>query len=188
MILDPENEIVVENFSVLTKDAAEAEINAVRADYAELESYRTPLPTRIEAGASVYVHPNYTANFLSAYLTKYKRADVNLINDFKYKDFHLILNAGYNSYENLLLGLNFLIRSPTVDFFIGSDNLLPSLRLNKHRNNDDYHYSSRTAANFNFGFALRLGTCDGGGNYLNADWLNLRNKKGKRRKEECFVF
>ncbi|QEC53418.1 hypothetical protein EDD80_103168 [Anseongella ginsenosidimutans] len=188
VILAPEDVISVENFSVLTKNRAEAEIDDIRAQYAEAHTYRTALPTRFEAGASLNVHPNYTANVLVGYFTKYKRADLNLINDFKYQDFHLILNAGYNTYENLLVGLNFLIRSPRVDFFIGSDNLLPSIKVNRQINNEGYHYDSRTAANMNFGFALRLGPCEGVGNFLNADWLNLRDKRGKRRKEECFTF
>lgn len=188
VILTPDDPISVENFSVLTKNGAEAEIDEIRTQHATAHTYRTALPTRFEAGASMDLHPNYTANVLVGYFTKFKRADLNLINDFKYQDFHLILNAGYNTYENVLLGLNFLIRSPRVDFFIGSDNLLPSVKVNRQLNNENYHYDSRTAANFNFGFALRLGPCEGVGNFLDADWLNLRDKRGKRRKEECFTF
>lgn len=186
IVLAPEDIISVQDFGVLSKEALETKLNQVRADYAELHTYTTALPARFEAGASMDLHPNYTANLLVGYLTKFKRADLNLINDFKYRDFHLIVNAGYNTYDNLLLGLNFLIRSPRVDFFIGSDNLLPSVKLNRQLNNEDYRYQSRTAANINFGFALRLGPCGGAG--LEADWLNLRDSRGKRRKEKCFTF
>lgn len=188
VVLTPAQVIDVENFSVLNKNGAKAELDSIRAQYATAHTYRTALPTRFEAGGSLDVHPNYTANVLVGYFTKFKRADLNLINDFKYGDFHLILNAGYNTYHNFLLGLNFLIRSPRVDFFVGSDNLLPSIKVNRQLNDRNYQFSSRTAANVNFGFALRLGACDGSGAFLDAGWLNLRDKRGKRRKEDCFNF
>src|SRR3546814_20551495 len=94
---------------------AEAELRNIRANNRQMINYRTALPTRFEAGGSVALHPNYTANVLVSYLTRYKRADLNLINDFRYGDFHLILNEVYKSYENLLLGLKFMIHSSGDD-------------------------------------------------------------------------
>src|SRR5690606_32538563 len=60
--LDGSEPIVLDNFSTMSADMAEDELTEIRMNYGRLETYHTPLPTRIEAGGSVAVHPNYTAN------------------------------------------------------------------------------------------------------------------------------
>lgn len=188
ILLEPGDVIEIEEFSLLSKSRAEEELNRIRAEYGRPAEYTTPLPARFEAGASMVVHPQYTASLVAGYLSKFERADLSLINDFSYGDFHLILNAGYNTYQNMQLGLNFLVRSPTVDFFIGSDNLLPTSRLIRSARREGYAYDSATGGNLNIGFALKLGYCEGSEDPHSSGWLHLRDRNGKRRKEKCFIF
>lgn len=189
--------VEIPNYSLFSIQDAEPQYDEIRED-AVPGPYTTTLPMRLEAGGTALLHENYTANLVLAHFTKINRTDITLVNDFSYKDFHLIVNAGYNTGNNLSLGATFLISSPTVDFFIGSENLFPTARFIRYMNDEgepdpnnpggktyDYNYSSSTAANVLVGFALKLGQCN---SPHNSRWLNLRNKRGRRKKEDCYVF
>lgn len=53
-----------------------------------------------------------------------------------------------------------MIKTKVVDFVVGSDNLLGSIKLAKAANEDtQYYYDSRTTANVNFGLVFKFGKC-----------------------------
>lgn len=127
---------------------------------ATTEHFRTSLPARLEGGVSGYItHYLRSAVFVSMPL-KDLQTDIALINDFYYKDYHFILQAQYNTHNTFQVGTHIMIKSPIVDFIVGSDNLLGTIKLAKAANEDtEYYYDSRTTANVNFGLVFKFGKC-----------------------------
>jgi len=117
--------------------------------------------------------PAYIEGFYSKVLSKYYRGTLVLsknlitpegnfvwVHDVRLQNFHFLVNTGYNSLQNFRLGVHLLYKTPLIEAFLGSENIGPSLNLpNEFNGTGTSGPGSSVGLNFNFGFAIRLGTC-----------------------------
>ncbi|RFZ90787.1 hypothetical protein D0C36_17695 [Mucilaginibacter conchicola] len=83
-----------------------------------------------------------------------------LSNPIQYKNFTGTFVASYNNYKLLNAGLQFMVRSPNAEFFIGSDRLLQSASLAGAAGKSESQIAkagSFSGADFFMGFSLKFG-------------------------------
>jgi hypothetical protein len=101
---------------------------------------------------------NYRPNLILSKSIYYKGGDIALVNNFHYKNYVFTGMADYNTNGFLQVGGQFMIKSPNVEFYIGSDHLVKSLEILKtYYNNETTYSSGYTGVSFYMGFALKFG-------------------------------
>jgi len=101
---------------------------------------------------------NYRPNLILSKSIYDKGGDIALVNNYHYKKFVFTAMADYNTYGFLQLGVQFMVKTPNVEFYMGSDHLLKSLETLKPYNKNETTYSNGyTGVSFYMGFALKFG-------------------------------
>ena len=101
---------------------------------------------------------NYQPNLILSKSIFYEGADIVLTNNYHYRNFVFTASADYNTSKYLAFGGQFMVRSPNIEFFIGSDHLLKSIEIVKDARQDSGPYSSGyTGLSFYMGFGIKFG-------------------------------
>lgn len=101
---------------------------------------------------------NYRPNLILSKSIYYKGGDIALVNNYHYKNYVFTGMADYNTNGFLQLGGQFMIKTPNVEFYMGSDQLVKSFEILKTLYKNETSYSNGyTGASFYMGFALKFG-------------------------------
>jgi len=101
---------------------------------------------------------NYRPNLILSKSIYYKGGDIALVNNFHYKKYVFTGMADYNTNGFLQLGGQFMVKTPNVEFYIGSDHLVKSLEILKtYYKNETVYSGGYTGVSFYMGFALKFG-------------------------------
>jgi len=81
-----------------------------------------------------------------------------LVNRFQYKNYNVSLTGSYDNLNLFNFGMQFMIKSNNLEFFIGSERLIQTAGFVSAINNSaSYANGSFTGADFYLGFALKFG-------------------------------
>jgi len=130
-------------------------------------SFTTPIDGRAELSVhkSFWIDDDHQFKFLpTAIVSKelfYNGFVGALVSPFQYQKYVLTLTTSYDDLKMFNLGLQFMMKTPNWEFYIGSDRLTQSVAfagdaLNKNSSNINQN-SAYTGANFFLGFALKFG-------------------------------
>jgi hypothetical protein len=101
---------------------------------------------------------NYKPNLILSKSIYYKGGDIALVNNYHYRNCVFTGMADYNTNGFLQIGGQFMIKTPNIEFYLGSDQLVKSLEIIKTFYKNETTYSSGyTGASFYMGFALKFG-------------------------------
>lgn len=101
---------------------------------------------------------NYRPNLILSKSIYYKGGDIALVNNFHYKNYVFTGMADYNTNGFLQLGGQFMVKTPNIEFYMGSDQLVKSLEMLKNfTKNETIYPSGYTGVSFYMGFALKFG-------------------------------
>ncbi len=110
----------------------------------------------------------YKPNLIIAKNVFQKDGAVALINNFNSKIWNVALNGIYDFRQGFNIGSQFMIKSPNVEFYMGSEKILPSLAFaNGFLRSNPNIGSNPTRADFYIGFSLKFGKMMQ--NFINAD-------------------
>ena len=119
--------------------------------------YTTP----INGKAEVLINKdlgNYQPNLLLSKNLFYEGGDIALVNTYRYRSLNLSLSTAYNLHNTFLVGGQIMIKSPNVEFFLGTDQLFKSLDAKKALENSDPTLAhGHLGGSAYFGFALKFG-------------------------------
>lgn len=102
---------------------------------------------------------NYRPNLIFSKSIYYKGGDIALVNNYHYKNFVFTASADYNTNNFLQIGGQFMVKTPNVEFYMGSDQLFKSYEMLKNYRSSSAPYSGGyTGASFYMGFGLKFGT------------------------------
>ena len=120
-------------------------------------SYLSAINGKVEAMISKDLG-NYKPNFIISKSIYYGGGDLALVNNYHVKNYVFTASTNYNTDGFLQLGGQFMIKTPNIEFYMGSDQLLSSYRALKEFNNNTAPYSSTyTGTSFYMGFGLKFG-------------------------------
>jgi len=102
---------------------------------------------------------NYKPNLILSKSVYYDGGDLALVNNFHLQNHVLTASAAYNTTGSVQIGTQYMIKTPNIEFYIGSDQLLKTYELlNSYIKGANSPYSaSHTGASFYMGFALKFG-------------------------------
>jgi hypothetical protein len=101
---------------------------------------------------------NYRPNLILSKSIYYKGGDIALVNNYHYKNYVFTGMADYNTNGFLQLGGQFMVKTPNIEFYMGSDQLVKSLEMLKNfTKNETIYPSGYTGVSFYMGFALKFG-------------------------------
>ena len=102
---------------------------------------------------------NYKPNLILSKTIYYDGGDLVLVNNYHIKNHVLTASAAYNTTGILQIGGQYMIKTPNVEFYIGSDQLIKSFEMlgNYVRDNSPYT-SGYTGVSFYMGFGLKFGS------------------------------
>lgn len=116
----------------------------------------------INGKAEFLVHKefgDYKPNLILSKSVYYKGGDIAFIHNYHYKNYVFTASTDYNTNGFLQIGGQFMIKSPNVEFYTGSDQLFKSFEMLKNSSTDQRPYSSGyTGVSFYMGFGLKFGT------------------------------
>ena len=100
----------------------------------------------------------YSPTLIGSKELLYNGATAALVNRFQYGIYNVSLTANYDNLNLFNIGTQFMIQSPNVEFFIGSDRLINTVKYGFAAHNyPTYSNSSYTGADLFLGFALKFG-------------------------------
>lgn len=101
---------------------------------------------------------NYRPNLILSKSIYYKGGDIALVNNYHHKNYVFTGMADYNTNGFLQLGGQFMIKTPNVEFYMGSDHLVKSFEILKtYYKNETTYSNGYTGTSFYMGFALKFG-------------------------------
>lgn len=101
---------------------------------------------------------NYKPNFILSKSIYYSGGNLALINNYHFRNYVFTASTDYNTNGFLQVGGQFMIKTPNVEFYMGSDQLLSSYRMFKEYSSSSAPYSSTyTGTSFYMGFGLKFG-------------------------------
>lgn len=121
-------------------------------------SYNGVLPAYIEGIYNRSFSKYWRLSFIVNKNIITPEANIHMVNDIRYNNFHCLINTGFNTLNNFKMGFHFLYRSRGFEAFIGSENIGPGLNLSQQWMGTNTPGNS-SALNLNFGMALRFGHC-----------------------------
>ena len=102
---------------------------------------------------------NYKPNLILSKTIYYDGGDLVLVNNYHLKNHVLTASAAYNTTGILQIGGQYMIKTPNVEFYIGSDQLLKSYEMLRNSIKSASPYSSGyTGVSFYMGFGLKFGS------------------------------
>lgn len=110
----------------------------------------------------------YKPNLIVAKNVFQKDGAVALINNFNSNIWNIALNGIYDFRQGFNVGSQFMIKAPNVEFYMGSEKIIPSLRFaSGYLNSNPNIGSNPTRADFYMGFSIKFGKLKQ--NFMNAD-------------------
>lgn len=110
----------------------------------------------------------YKPNFIVSKNIFQKDGAIALINNFNSNIWNIAINGVYDLRQGFNIGSQFMVKSPNVEFYIGTEKLLPSLRFaSGYINSNPSIGGNPTNADFYMGFSLKFGKLKQ--NFSNAD-------------------
>lgn len=104
------------------------------------------------------VFGEYKPNLIFSKSIYYDGGNIALINNYHFKNYVFTATADYNTSGFLQAGGQFMIKTPNIEFYMGSDQLLSSYRMIKEIKKGTAPYSSTyTGTSFYMGFGLKFG-------------------------------
>lgn len=131
-----------------------------------VQSFTTPINGRAEISAtkSYWLGDDarfkYTPTLIASKELFFAGFTGGLVNHFQYKNFVATLTASYDDMKFFNLGTQFMIKSPNVEFFIGTDRLTNTGRMALAALQDDgqiNHVGNYTGGDLYLGFSLKFG-------------------------------
>jgi len=102
---------------------------------------------------------DYKPNLILSKNIYYDGGDMVLVNNFHIKNHVLSASAAYNTTGILQIGGQYMIKTPNVEFYMGSDQLLKSYEMIRNfSKGTTAHSSSYTGVSFYMGFGLKFGS------------------------------
>ncbi|MBC7744998.1 MAG: hypothetical protein H7096_07825, partial [Flavobacterium sp.] len=133
------------------------ELGKMLTRFSENASYSTMINGKAEALLSRN-YGNYKPNFIISKNLFYPGGHVALVNNYKVRNFVFTATPDYNLDGYLQLGAQAMIKSPNVELFIGTDNLLKTVQASRNLNQNIFTSTKGfSAASAYFGFAFKFG-------------------------------
>ena len=148
-------------------------------------SFVTPTNGKFEMSANkVYwldydSHLKYSPTLILSKEVFFSGFAAALVNPVSYQNYTATLTTSYNNYKIFSLGGQFMVKTPNVEFFIGSERLIPTGRLAfaATKNTSQINYqSSYAGADLFFGVAFKFGRLIE--HPLNASYIPLEDSPG----------
>lgn len=121
----------------------------------------TQFTTMVNGKAEALINKNfgnYKPNFIISKNLFYTGGHAALVNNYHHRNLVFTAIADYNMDQYLQIGGQFMIKSPNVEFFLGSDNLIKTYHASRSYLNDNSEYSNGySAASAYIGFGLKFG-------------------------------
>jgi hypothetical protein len=148
------------DLNINTLDDAEDQLNNIQ-DVLVRERYTSVINGKAEA----LISKNFGAFKLSALLSKSlfnNSGDIVLMNSFRYKILHIGASGAYNLNDYFQFGGQLMLKSPNVEFFMGTDNLFQSYKAGVLLTDDQNRRKERLnegikGASAYLGFSLKFG-------------------------------
>jgi hypothetical protein len=129
-------------------------------------SYNTPLDGRAELSVSklIWANDDYTVKYTPTLIASkelfYTGFVGALVNPISYNNYTFTLSGSYTDTKLFSLGMQFMVKSPNAEFFIGSDRLTNSLNfaeaaLKSHTAINNV--GAYTGADISLGFSIKFG-------------------------------
>ncbi|MBC8052501.1 MAG: hypothetical protein H7Y13_05515 [Sphingobacteriaceae bacterium] len=123
----------------------------------DLSKYTTKLDTRAELLLNKNLN-SYQPNLLISKSIFEKGGDIALINTYRSGLLNLSLSTAYNLNNYFQIGGQFMLKTPNIEFFMGSDNVFKSYYIAKGvLTSNENIGKNHTAASVYLGFALKYG-------------------------------
>ena len=123
----------------------------------EETKFTTVINGKVEALLNKNFGP-YRPNFILSKNLFYPGGNIGLINNYHVGNYVFTASGAYNTTKYFQIGGQFMIKSPNVEFFIGSDQLFKTLDATKSLiNNDPTIGNGYSGASAYFGFAVKFG-------------------------------
>lgn len=150
--------IIIENASNSTADDRLADSLDMRLSRAkEKSSYFSVLNGRFDVLLNKDFG-NYQPNLILSKNFYYDGGEVVLSNNYKYRNFVFSLSGGYNTNKIATVGGQFMVKSPNVEFYLGSDHLFRTVStINTASTGSPPYSAGPIAASFYIGFGLKFG-------------------------------
>ena len=150
--------IIIENASNSGTDSRLADSLDTRISRSSINrSYVSMINGRIEFMLSKD-YGNYKPNLILTKNLTHGGEDMVLVNNFHIKNHVLSASAAYNTIGIMPIGAQYMIKTPNVEFYIGSDQILKSYKTIRNFSNSSAPYASgHTGFSFYMGFALKFG-------------------------------
>ena len=151
-------QILIENASNSSADNRLADSLDTRISSSSInKSYVSMINGRAELMLSK-AFGNYKPNLILSKNMYYDGGDLVLVNNFHIKNHVLSASAAYNTTGILQIGGQYMIKTPNVEFYMGSDQFFKSYEMIKNFSKSTAAYSSSyTGASFYMGFGLKFG-------------------------------
>ena len=155
---DLNDEVKIDNASLPSaderlKDSTLTLIKSIR----KTGSYTTLINGKAEALINKD-YGNYQPNLIVSKNLFYPGGHVAFVNNYKLENLIFTATADYNLDKYLHVGGQFMIKTPNVEFFLGSDQLLQTFKASRSLFNDKPELgNSYSGASAYFGFALKFG-------------------------------
>ncbi|MDP3467228.1 MAG: DUF5723 family protein [Daejeonella sp.] len=102
---------------------------------------------------------NYKPNLILSKTIYYGGGDLVLVNNYHIKNHVLTASAAYNTTGIVQIGGQYMIKTPNVEFYMGSDQLLKSYEMIRNYSKTASPYTSGyTGVSFYLGFGLKFGS------------------------------
>ncbi|TAF45803.1 MAG: hypothetical protein EAZ51_07485 [Sphingobacteriales bacterium] len=127
------------------------------ANNAKSESFYTRTNAKIEVLASK-TFGFYKPNIIISKNVFQQDGAIAAINNFNYGVCNVSVNGFYNTRQGFNVGSQFMVKAPNVEFYVGSESVLPSLRFaNGYLSANPGIGANPTRADFYMGFSLKFG-------------------------------
>ncbi len=131
---------------------------------AKIGSFTTYTNARLEVSAtkSYYLdgdnHIKYSPTLVVSKELFYNGLAGAFVNHFQYQNYHISVTSSYDNFNLFNVGLQFMIKSPNVEFFIGSERITQTAGFARAIHSPTtYSNTSYAGGNFFLGFALKFG-------------------------------
>ena len=150
--------LIIENAS--NESADERFIEEIEKNISPKSEKKSYL-SALNGKAEILINKNFGSYHPNLILSKnvyYKGADIALVNNIHLKQYVFTGLANYNTNGFMQLGGQFMIKTPNVEFYAGSDHLLKTVEVVRNSiKNESTFTSGYTGASFYLGFALKFG-------------------------------
>ncbi|MEO8794949.1 MAG: DUF5723 family protein [Daejeonella sp.] len=132
-------------------------IGTMLNDAAEEDNFVSVINGKAEGMVSKSVGP-YKGNFIVSKNLFYPGGNIGLINNYKLKNFVFTVSEVYNTNDYFSTGAQLMIKSPNVEFFLGSDQIFKTIEAARSLKNDDPTIGNgHSGASAYLGFAVKFG-------------------------------